>query len=235
MLRIVRTILAFAVLGAAGMAANKTAGQKKDAPSAIEEYIREANAYANSQGSTVSSGSLYSPNARFADLARDLRASQVGDLVTIVVSDRASAVAKGTTNSSRKSSANYSVSALAGPTRTAGPWANLAGVTGDQQLQGQGETTRETVLTTTLSARVTNVLPNGYLVVEGDKEIVINSERQAVQVRGVLRWNDLTPANQIRSDRLAALEVRINGKGVVGDAIRRPFFLYRILLGLLPF
>jgi flagellar L-ring protein precursor FlgH len=39
----------------------------------------------------------------------------------------------------------------------------------------------------------------------------------------------------IRSDRLAHLEVRIDGKGVVGDAIRRPNFLYRILLGLLPF
>ena len=39
----------------------------------------------------------------------------------------------------------------------------------------------------------------------------------------------------MRSDRLAQLEVRINGKGIVNDAVRRPFLLYRILLGLLPF
>ena len=39
----------------------------------------------------------------------------------------------------------------------------------------------------------------------------------------------------MRSDRLGQLEVRVNGKGVVGDAIKRPFFLYRLLLGLLPF
>jgi len=71
--------------------------------------------------------------------------------------------------------------------------------------------------------------------VEGNKDIAINSERQQVQVRGVLRWNDLSPGNVVRSDRLAELEIRVNGKGVVGDAIRQPNFLYRLLLGLLPF
>jgi flagellar L-ring protein precursor FlgH len=41
--------------------------------------------------------------------------------------------------------------------------------------------------------------------------------------------------NTVISDRIAAMEVRVNGKGVVQDAIRRPFFLYRLILGLLPF
>ena len=61
----------------------------------------------------------------------------------------------------------------------------LARLGGESQLQGQGETSRETVLTTTLSARVTHVLPNGYLVIEGIKDIQVNSERQQVLVRGV--------------------------------------------------
>lgn len=182
-----------------------------------------------------SAGSLYSSQGRLSDLARDLRASQVGDIVTIVVSDRASAVAKGTTTSSRKSSASASISALAGVTASTGRLSNLAGLSGDQKLDGQGSTTRESTLTTTLSARVTHVLPNGYLVVEGTKDVLVNSERQIVEVRGILRWNDLTPANQVRSDRLAELEIKINGRGVVGDAVRRPWFLYRILLGFLPF
>jgi flagellar L-ring protein precursor FlgH len=51
----------------------------------------------------------------------------------------------------------------------------------------------------------------------------------------VIRPTDLGPGNAISSDRLAQLELRINGKGVVGDAIRRPNIIYRILLGLLPF
>ena len=72
-------------------------------------------------------------------------------------------------------------------------------------------------------------------MVEGTKEIMINSERQRVYVRGILRWNDLTPSNRISSDRLAELEVKVDGKGLVNDAIRRPGLLYRLLLGILPF
>ena len=79
------------------------------------------------------------------------------------------------------------------------------------------------------------MLPNGYLVVEGAKDIQVNSEHQTVIVRGMVRPADLSPGNVVRSDRLAQLEVRINGKGIVNDAVRRPFLLYRILLGLLPF
>jgi flagellar L-ring protein precursor FlgH len=102
-------------------------------------------------------------------------------------------------------------------------------------LQGQGSTSRGTTLTTTLSARVTDVLPNGYLVVEGVKRVQVNSENQIITIRGVVRPFDLDLTNSVASDRIAQMEVQVNGKGVVGDSIHRPFFLYRILLGLLPF
>jgi len=82
---------------------------------------------------------------------------------------------------------------------------------------------------------VTLVLPNGNLVVEGAKDIQVNSERQTVVVRGVVRPADLDTNNIVRSDHMAQIEVRINGKGVVNDVARRPNFLYRLLLGLLPF
>jgi flagellar L-ring protein precursor FlgH len=79
------------------------------------------------------------------------------------------------------------------------------------------------------------VLPNGCLVVEATKNVEINGERQTITVRGVVRPADIDPTNSIQSNRLADIDVRVNGKGVVGDAIRRPFILYRLLLGLLPF
>ena len=110
-----------------------------------------------------------------------------------------------------------------------------AGASGQSSLDGQGTTSRQTTMTTTLTARVTQVLPNGNLVLSGSKDVQVNSEHQEVLVRGVIRPIDLSPDNQVGSDRLAQLEVRINGKGVVNDAVRRPFVLYRLLLGLLPF
>jgi flagellar L-ring protein precursor FlgH len=184
---------------------------------------------------TRTTGSIWQPGGVLADLARDLKARQVDDLVTIVVSESASAVSKGTTKTSRKSQAAYSVTSLFKKTNPGGALANLAGASGSHSLDGEGTTTRENTLTTTLSARVTNVLPNGYLLLEGTKTVMVNSELQVVTVRGVARPADISFDNQVVSDRLAQMEIRINGKGVVGDAIRRPFFLYRLLLGLLPF
>jgi flagellar L-ring protein precursor FlgH len=156
-------------------------------------------------------------------------------LVTIVVLDNSTATSTGTTNTQRKSSASASVTSLVGPKSATGALANLANTSGNQQLQGQGTTSRGTTLSATVTATVTDVLPNGNLVVQGQKEILVNSERQLITVRGIVRPDDLSSANSIPSDRVARMEILVNGKGVVNDAVKRPFILYRLLLGLLPF
>jgi flagellar L-ring protein precursor FlgH len=214
------------------MAAQK---KRKDvSSSALDAYVKDATQRDPTLESNPS-GSLWSPSSRLADLGRDLRASQVDDLVTIVVAENASAVSTGTVKSARTSSANSSITALANTTSPKGALANLAKLSGSTALDGQGTTARNTTLTATLTARVTRQLPNGYLVVEGLKVVQVNGERQTVTVRGVIRPADLSADNSIQSNRLAQMEVNINGKGVVNDSIHRPMFLYRLLLGLLPF
>ena len=214
------------------------AGAKKKTPpppqSALDRYVAESEAR-SAEAPPATPGSIWQVGSRLADAARDMRASQVDDVITIVVAEQASAVTTGTTKTSRASTTKNSIAALAGITKATGPLANLANVSGDTELNGQGTTTRSTTLTTTLTARVTHVLPNGGLVVEASKDIQINSEHQVIAVRGVVRPADIDPTNSVQSNRLAQLEVHVNGKGVVGDAIRRPFFLYRLLMGLLPF
>lgn len=86
-----------------------------------------------------------------------------------------------------------------------------------------------------MTVEVTGVLPNGNLAVQGQKEILVNSEKQVITVRGIIRPDDLSATNSIPSDRVARMEILVNGKGVVNDAVKRPFILYRLLLGLLPF
>ena len=203
-------------------------------PTPLDRYITEVEGRTDRSQSLPSPGSLFSPVSRLGDAFRDLRAAQLDDLVTILVSDKASAVTTGTTNTARKSSLQAGIQSLAGPLKAASALSNLVGSTGNQQLQGQGTTSRGNTLTTNISARVTHVLPNGNLVVEGVKDILVNSERQTVTVRGILRPQDLAAANTIASDRLANLEVHVNGKGVIGDAVHRPFILYRLIMGLLP-
>ena len=213
------------------------AAKKKPAtttPSPLDRYVADARAR-TADAPVAAPGGIWLPGSRLADAARDLRASQIDDLITILVVENASAVVSGTTKTARASSTANSITALAGITKATGPWANLAGVTGNTQLNGQGSTSRGVVITTTLTARVSAVLPNGAMLVEATKDVDVNSERQTITVRGIVRPADVGSDNTVRSDHLGQLELRVNGKGVVGDAIKRPFVLWRLLLGLLPF
>jgi flagellar L-ring protein FlgH len=226
-------ILLWALVAVPLVAKKKTDSAAKQT-SPLDSYVREADAR-SAENSATTPGSTWIAGSRLADAARDVRASQVDDVVTIVVSEAVSAVSTGVTQTSRKTSTNNSIAALAGITRATGRLANLANVSGDTELNGQGTTSRTTTLTDTLTARVTHVLPNGALLVEATKDLQINSERQTITVRGVVRPADIDSTNSVPSNRLGDIEVRVNGKGVVGDAIRRPNFLYRLLLGILPF
>jgi len=215
------------------------AGQKKKTPAAKElspiDQLLLATPPAVAPAAPSSPGSTFSASSPLLDLAADVHARNVGDLVTVVVFDQASATSQGATTQQRTSSANASISSLFGAKSPHNALQNLANMSGQQQLKGQGATSRQTTVSTTVSTRVVRVLPNGDLIVEGSKLISINSEYQTVSLRGVIRTVDLGPANSVNSNQVEDLEVRINGRGVVNDAIRRPNFLYRLFLGILPF
>jgi flagellar L-ring protein precursor FlgH len=219
----------------AGLAAGTAKKKKEPEPSLLDQYIRAASEHKVAEMDNTSPGSAWSPAARLTDLGRDLRASQVDDVLTVIVDENVNAVASGASSSARASSANASINALAGKKSPGGALANLLDTTSTQKLDGTGTTTRTATLTAALTTRVVKVLPGGLLLVEGDKRIQVNSEQQVVTVRGIVRAADVSTANTVTSTQIADLEVRVNGKGLVGDAIRRPNVLYRLLLGLLPF
>jgi len=202
-------------------------------PSPIDQMIHEAEQEKrNSPEPKASAGSLYTPRAPLANFTREFRAEGVNDLVTVLVSDHTSAVTNGTTNTQRKASSTGSVQIPLGKTLGNGLSTTISG---NNQLQGQGTTLRNSTLTASVTVRVTHVLQGGTMVVEGMKQIDVNSEHQWVSIRGVIRAKDLTPANTVNSDQVANMELKVNGKGVINDYIRRPNLLYRILNGILPF
>jgi flagellar L-ring protein FlgH len=234
-----KVVIAVVVLCAAaanvGAAPKNKKKEQVKPPSALDKYIEQASQPEIATAPVVPTGSLWTSAAWFSDLAADQRSRRVDDIVTIAVNESASAVSTGAVKTSRQSSANSSITALAGLTKATGPWANLANLGGQTTLDGQGSTSRTTTLTTVISARVTHVLRNGNLVVEGSKLVGINSENQTITVRGVIRPIDLDTTNTVPSARLAQMEIQVNGKGVVADAVHRPNILYRLLLGILPF
>jgi flagellar L-ring protein precursor FlgH len=204
-------------------------------PSALDRYIQEAMSHGTPAEIQSTSGSLWSPASRLSDIGSDLRAVQVNDLVTVVVSEQASAVVTGDVKTSRVSSVKASITSLFAPKSPTGALSNLANSSNDTELAGTGETSRGAQISTTLSARVTHVLPNGYLVLEGSKDVQVSAEFQQVTLRGIIRPVDVSPGNVVSSTQIAQMEVKVNGKGVIGDAIRRPNILYRLFLGILPF
>jgi flagellar L-ring protein precursor FlgH len=208
---------------------------KKQQESALDQTLQQIAATQGTERQAVLPGSLWTPTSLFSDLTADLRARRVGDIVTILVQEKASAVSSGTVKTQRNANVAASVTAAGGITRPTGALANLAKASTNTALDGQGTTTRDTTLSATISAVVTQVLPNGSLVIQGAKNVKINSENQVLGLRGIVRPVDLSTANTVSSDRIAQMELQVNGKGVVADSVRRPFILYRLILGLLPF
>jgi flagellar L-ring protein precursor FlgH len=205
----------------------------QSASDALDAYVE--NSLTIQESVRPSPGSLFVENAYLAELARDPRAGRVGDLITVLVSEQASALTSGATSQSRESESDSSISRLLGAMGATRPLPNLFGQNSQSTLQGAASTSRQTNVTAIITAYVTQVMPNGNLVIEGAKEVAVNSERQLVWMRGVVRQLDLAQDNSISSARIALLDLRVNGKGVVQDAIRRPNPIYRIFRKLLPF
>jgi flagellar L-ring protein precursor FlgH len=200
---------------------------------ALNRYIEDSLRVTRQNG--PARGSLYVSTGFLGEISRDPKAAQVGDLVTVQIVEQASALTSGATAQSRASSTDNGITHLLGLPGAASPLVNLLQSSGDSSLQGQGSTSRQTSVTAILTAHVTHVMPNGNLIIEGGKEILVNSERQVVWLRGAVRPADLSPENSVPSSRIGLMDLRVNGRGVVNDAIRRPNILARILQRILPF
>ena len=202
-------------------------------PEELDAYIERSLAVRESNA--PSPGSIFTPTGFLAEVARDPRAGRVGDLVTVVVSEQASALTRGSTTEARDSDSDSSISRLLGVMGAGRPLPNLFGQSSSRSMAGQASTSRSTNVTAVVTAHVTQVTPNGNLIIEGAKEVSVNSERQIVWLRGVVRQADLAQDNSVGSERLGLLELKVNGKGVVNAAIRRPNPLFRLFQQLLPF
>jgi flagellar L-ring protein FlgH len=164
-------------------------------------------------------------------MSADYKAHRLGDIVTLLVSETTAAQSTGDVNNSRAFQANSAVTNIPGSsTQAANP---LFGMTSSKTLKGQGETSTGSTVTATVSARVIALLPNGSMIVEAERQVVINSQHENLIVRGVLRPGDVGPANTASATALSNLEIELKGKGVVSDYIGRQNPIIRGLLWLL--
>jgi len=169
--------------------------------------------------------SLYS-EVSFQSLTSDRRMHRVGDLVTVVIYESASASSTADTGANRDSSAGLSVTGPRIGTRTAG-----LGTTSD--FTGGGRTQRAGKLLAQLTVAVREITPNQDLWVAGEQLLEINGEKQVIRLEGRVRPRDINELNTVQSTRVADARISFVGDGVLGDRQKPSWWQH--VLGLFGF
>ncbi|HEY1265166.1 MAG TPA: flagellar basal body L-ring protein FlgH [Terriglobales bacterium] len=181
-----------------------------------------------------SPGSLWNDDGRLVGVAADYKALRAGDLITIVVVQDVTASNTGNVATARTFNANSGITSLAGPTDTTG-FADIFSPSSSATLSGKTQATTTSTLRTRLAGRVEAVLPSGLLVVEAERQLTMNNERQTVLLRGLVRPGDVAPDNSVASNNIGNLELELKGKGVLSDGVRPPNPVVRWILRLIGF
>lgn len=172
---------------------------------------------------------------------KDLRASEVGDVITVVINIADEA------KLNNKSTQKRDDNSVAGITNLLGLEANLSkllpsgvsagslvNTSSDRNISGDGSIERKETINLKVAAVITQVLPNGNLVIHGRQETSINFEVRELQVAGVIRPEDVSSTNTIQYEQIAEARVAYGGRGSISD-LQRPRWGSEIVDVLLPF
>lgn len=166
----------------------------------------------------VAAEDLYKGGA-FPAIASDIKAAAVGDAVTIVIFENASASNRVTNRSSKQTQLGGGLSA--GSIDERGSLDFGGGFT------GTGEVSRSEQLVARITAQVTGMAPNGDMMIEGQHNMLINGENRNIRIRGRIRPVDIMSDNSVISSRIADAEINFDGKGFVSRSAK-PGLLNRI-------
>ena len=183
----------------------------------------------------------YSPNSLWRNGSRaffkDQRAHQVGDILTVKVNITDKAAIANQTARSRANTEDSGVTDFLGANLLAAP-SILPGrlLTADSVAasEGKGSVDRKEELSTNIAAVVTQVLPNGNLVIEGRQEVRVNFEVRELIVAGIVRPEDIQSDNTIDSTKIAQARIAYGGRGQITD-VQQPRYGQQVLDVLLPF
>ncbi|MDX8397121.1 MAG: flagellar basal body L-ring protein FlgH [Mariprofundaceae bacterium] len=171
----------------------------------------------------VETGSLW--NNTGATMFTDQKARDVGDLVTVLVSESASATRKLGTKKNKNSSHKTGVAAALGyETSLSAKNPNFKPSTAldlsnSKNFDGSGETTNSDTLTASITSVVTEVFPNGNLRIQGRRQVTINNQPQALVFSGVIRPLDITTDNTIPSSKVAQAIISYGGGGDLASVV----------------
>jgi len=212
MMRQAAWAVAVAALGLSGCASTPAPEEMEN----IDAEVNQAQASApEAQQRQTNEGSLW--GRRQQEVFADNKASQVGDIITVRLTENTEGSNTASTQASRETANAAGVSAFFGAQDSL-PGDNPA--TAVQQntsndLDGEGETSRAANLSGNMTAVVLRVFPNGNMRIKGRRGVTINNEKQNMMLTGIIRPQDIGPSNSITSSQIANARIRYSGEGVV--------------------
>ena len=185
------------------------------------------------------SNSLWRPGARA--FFKDQRAGRVGDILTVIVNIDDKADLENTTTRSRDNDEAAQLPKLLGYELALNDFLpeavdrnDLIDFSADTNNKGTGEIDRKEQISLRIAAVVTQVLPNGNLVIFGRQEIRVNHEVRELAVKGVIRPEDVSPTNVVAWDKVAEARIVYGGRGILSD-IQQPRYGQQLFDIVFPF
>lgn len=185
------------------------------------------------------SNSLWSSNRQ--TFFKDQRARKIGDILTVEIEIKDTAKLSNETKRSREAEENLDIPALGGfeakvksllPDQADNT--NLAQTTSDSTGKGKGEVNRKEEINLQLAALITQILPNGNLVIQGRQEVRVNFENRILELMGVIRPEDIGTSNTISYEKIAEARISYGGKGQITD-LQQPRYGQQLYDVLAPF
>ena len=185
-------------------------------------------------------GSLW--NDGNTSMFSDRKAREIGDIVTVLISERASATKEATTSTSRTSNMSASIPNFFGLENDK-LWAtshnpidlqNLVNADFSNGFDGNGSTSRKEDLSASLTTQVVGRYANGQLKIRGGKEVMVNDEAQIIYLTGIVRPVDINANNTISSTKILNARISYTGKGAISDK-QQPGWAMRMLDYAWPF
>ena len=185
---------------------------------------------------------VFNPNSLWRNGSRaffkDQRAMQVGDIMTVKVKITDNAKFENGTSRSRSATEDSGIKDFIGSKTITQSTPILPGkiltANSTASSEGKGSVNRQEALLTNVAAVVTQVLPNGNLVVEGKQEVRVNFEIRELIVAGIVRPEDIESDNTINSTKIAQARIAYGGRGQITD-VQQPRYGQQVLDVLLPF
>lgn len=185
------------------------------------------------------SNSLWAAGSR--SFFKDQRASKIGDILTVMISIDEKAELSNQTDRSRKSNETADMTNLLGFEQEAGRLlpggydpTKAIGLGSDSSTQGAGSVNRKEKIDLTVAAVVTQVLPNGNLVIQGRQEVRVNFEVRDLMVSGIVRPEDISATNEIKHTQIAEARISYGGRGQLTD-VQQPRYGQQAVDILFPF